>query len=443
MESHAHGARPSLAQSRLSALRRPSRAALTHAALGLLTASGAVVALGLSASKPPLAPFNEPDRPDWLGGPIADLGPRLGDLSFVVLLGLMLVLYVVVVANARLLSVRASLAAVLALHVVFAVAPPLVQTDIFGYLMYGRLGVLHDLVPYLHVANDAPDDPIRRYVGWKHFPSPYGPVFTLATYPLVWLPVPLAIWVLKASAAAASLGCVALTWSTARRLQRPALAAAVFVGLNPLLLVWGVGAAHNDLFMLLLMLIGVRLAVAGSEAAGAATVVLAGAVKSTSGLVLPFLVAGTAHRGRALAGAATAVLLLGAVSIAAFGVRGVGGMVATVLDQGALISGHSVPNDLFRAFGANGLPRPLRPLFAGLLLVIVVLLLRRTWRGADWVTSAGWATLALLCTVTFLMPWYVVWLLPLAALAEGPGLRWATLAMTGFLVVGRAIVLLS
>jgi hypothetical protein len=318
-----------------------------------------------------------------------------------------------------------------------------VQTDIFGYLMYARLGVVHDLVPYLHVANDVPDDPIRRYVGWKHFPSPYGAAFTLASYPLALLPVPVAMWVLKGSTAAASLLAVALTWSCARRLGRPALAAALFVGLNPLLLIWGVGAAHNDLFMVALMVGGLRLAVAGREGGGAALAALAGAVKSVSGLVLPFLIVGARRRGRALAWAAAVVVALGALSLVAFGVEGVRAMVATVFLQGSLISGHSVPNDLFRAFGADGLPRALRPLFAGLLLVVVALLLRRTWRGADWITEAGWATLALLCTITFLMPWYVVWLLPLAALATASRLRWATLAMTTFLVVGRAIVLLS
>jgi hypothetical protein len=41
------------------------------------------------------------------------------------------------------------------------------------------------------------------------------------------------------------------------------------------------------------------------------------------------------------------------------------------------------------------------------------------------------------------MPWYVVWLLPLAALADTDRLRWATLAVTAFLVAGRGIVLLT
>ncbi|MEJ7717992.1 MAG: glycosyltransferase 87 family protein [Thermoleophilaceae bacterium] len=349
----------------------------------------------------------------------------------------------VVVTRASTLGPRSALGAVILLHVLFMLGPPVVQTDIFGYLMYGRLGVLHDLVPYTHVANDVPYDPVRLNVGWKHFPSPYGPLFTLFTYVLAPLPVIVAIGVLKVGTAVASLGAVALTWSCARRLGRPALPAALFVGLNPLLLIWGVGAAHNDLFMLVLVLAGVRLALADRDALAGVAAVAAGAVKTTSGLVLPFMLIGAHRRGRLLAGALLAVALLAVASLVAFGVDGIRGMVATVIAQGRLVSGHSVPNDLFRAFGANRLPPGLRPIFPVIFAVVLALLLRRTWRGSDWVTNAGWATLALLMTLTFLMPWYVVWLLPLAALADTERLRWATLAFTAFLVAGRAIVLLT
>jgi len=146
---------------------------------------------------------------------------------------------------------------------------------------------------------------------------------------------------------------------------------------------------------------------------------------------------------RLLVGALIATAVLGVASLVTFGVDGVRGMVATVIAQGRLVSGHSVPNDLFRAFGAERLPPGLRPIFPVIFAVVLALLLRRTWRGSDWVTNAGWATLALLLTLTFLMPWYVVWLLPLAALADTDRLRWATLAVTAFLVAGRGIVLLT
>jgi hypothetical protein len=60
----------------------------------------------------------------------------------------------------------------------------------------------------------------------------------------------------------------------------------------------------------------------------------------------------------------------------------------------------------------------------------------RAWRrGADWLDSLGWATLALLLSLTWLMPWYVVWLLPFAAVSRSRRLRWVTLAFGVFLLV--------
>ncbi|MBV8956868.1 MAG: hypothetical protein JO179_22210, partial [Solirubrobacterales bacterium] len=60
---------------------------------------------------------------------------------------------------------------------------------------------------------------------------------------------------------------------------------------------------------------------------------------------------------------------------------------------------------------------------AGVLLGIAcaatyVWLLRKVWRGEmDWIDGAGWVALALLITASSMLPWYVAWLMPLAALA--------------------------
>ena len=49
--------------------------------------------------------------------------------------------------------------------------------------------------------------------------------------------------------------------------------------------------------------------------------------------------------------------------------------------------------------------------------------------------GAGWATLALIASLSWLMPWYVVWLLPLAALVRGPALRRVSVALTIYLIL--------
>ncbi len=62
-------------------------------------------------------------------------------------------------------------------------------------------------------------------------------------------------------------------------------------------------------------------------------------------------------------------------------------------------------------------------------------LLWRVWRGElDWIAGAGWATFALLVTAASLLPWYVAWLIPLAALGRDSRLWKASIVLTG--VVG-------
>ena len=53
----------------------------------------------------------------------------------------------------------------------------------------------------------------------------------------------------------------------------------------------------------------------------------------------------------------------------------------------------------------------------------------------DWISRAGWATFALILSLAWLMPWYAIWLTPLAALGGSSRLRKATLALTVYLVL--------
>ena len=59
----------------------------------------------------------------------------------------------------------------------------------------------------------------------------------------------------------------------------------------------------------------------------------------------------------------------------------------------------------------------------------------RTARGADWRTAAGWTTLALLAATAWLLPWYVVWALPLAAVSADRRLRAVTLLFCAYAIL--------
>jgi hypothetical protein len=76
------------------------------------------------------------------------------------------------------------------------------------------------------------------------------------------------------------------------------------------------------------------------------------------------------------------------------------------------------------------------PLLLKIANVAVVLVVAwQVRRRGDWLVGAGWATFALIASLAWLVPWYVTWLLPLAALASSIRLRRATLALTAYLVL--------
>ncbi len=69
--------------------------------------------------------------------------------------------------------------------------------------------------------------------------------------------------------------------------------------------------------------------------------------------------------------------------------------------------------------------------FDVLLVGSLLWLLRRVWLGKmDWIDGAAWATFAVLVTAWAMLPWYVIWMLPLVALGTSRRLWRATMFMT-------------
>jgi Glycosyltransferase family 87 len=410
----------------------------TLALVGLLVAGAALAAGGAQQRLVWFVPAVRANPfPDWLAGPLHGLGLGLAPRGGAALLVLMAVCYLVVLACARAIAPSLVLGVVLLLHVAFLLAPPLFSADVFGYVDYARLHVVHGLDPYLHGAAAAPHDPAAEWVRWHDVATPYGPLFTVLSSPLAWMSVPAALWICKSLAALLSLACLALVWRIAQRREVAPAGAVAFVGLNPLLLAYGVGGAHNDFLWLALGLLGVLLTLERRSAAGGFAGALALGVKASSGLLLPFVLLGAHRRRRAFGGALAAGALVLLVGVAAFGGEALG-FLKQLRQQQDLVATYSVPSRVAAALGFDGIPSGLRLLVAVAFLVTVVLLLWRTWqRRLDWLAAAGWATLALLLSTAWLVPWYVVWLLPLAAVGRDRRLTAATLLFCGYVLATR------
>ena len=381
--------------------------------------------------------------PGWLLGPLrfagvsgAD-GPLAGPL-FYAALWVALLLYVVVLCAARSLGARLALGAVAAVHLLFLLAPPLLSHDVFSYIAYARLGVANHLNPYTHAPADIPNDPGFTHAGSIYAVSAYGPVFTLLTYPLSPLGVPAAFWILKVVAALSSLGVVALVWRIALRLGRDPLLPALIVGLNPLVLVHVVGGAHNEALTLLLTMAGVLLWVSAREPAGVAVATLATGIKASAGLAVPFLVVRDLRR---TIGAAVAVVVaLALLGLLAFGTHALDAF-SLIGDNQGRTSRFSFPYKTAQLLGAL-LPGGrldyrdgVRVAFALAFAAVFLWLLWRTWRRMiDPLDAIGWATFAVLIATAWLVPWYILWLLPFAALSSDGRLRVATMALSAWML---------
>jgi len=324
--------------------------------------------------------------------------------------------------------------AIVLLLSLFACLPPLLSHDVYSYVDYARLGVLHGLDPYVHPPLSAPADTAFAHVTWIETTSAYGPLFTLATYPLARLPVDAAVYALKAASAAAVLGVALLVARLAAARGLDPVRAAAFVALNPLVLVHVVGGPHNDSIAVLLMTLGVAEVLGAREKTGGAALVAAAAVKASAVVALPFALLGSERRrGLLLGGGAAAALLVLAASLA-FGWSWLDAFSLAGENQGRT-SHMSIPITAARLTGLD--PDLTRVAFGALYAALVIHLLTWTARGGDWLRASAWATTGVLIASAWLLPWYLIWALPQAALSRDRPLQLLLLGLTAYQLGAR------
>jgi hypothetical protein len=466
-----------------------SRWATTASALGLsFMVFASIVLVSLAASRASfLSPPSHAEFPSWMSGPLGSLaswfepGRNTLKLTFTFAVAGMYIAYLIVLACAPALRARWAIATVVVLHVIFFLAPPLSLTDVFNYINYGRMEIVHGLNPYTTIPSLEPHtDPSFLISNWHHLLSPYGPLFTIFSFALVPLGVATSFWVLKGVLMLASLAGLWLVWKCAELLGRDPLAATLFVGLNPLVLVWGLGGDHNDFLMVLCLLLAFylllraraeRIGLPVPAASSAARIVPAGArraalrrlvalidgaprplpageagpwrelaagfalvaavaIKASAAILLPVVLLGVARRLRLLSGMAIGAIVLGGATLFAFGPH-----LPNLGEQSKLVTAVGLPNLLGFVLGSGGETTALKSVLGILLIVAVAASAAWAWRSRNWIAASGFATLALLLTLSWTLPWYVLWLLPLAALARTPVLRTAALVFSVYLML--------
>jgi hypothetical protein len=399
------------------------------ASSALAAALGACLWLVLAAAERPsvLSPPTRRAPQQWLLGPLSGALPHLASsprrlqTDLTVALVVLLVAWLVAWVTAPALPLRVVAGAVGLAQAVFLLGPPQPLTDTFNYIVYGRMA-LRGQNPYTVLPAATVHDRAWMLANWHHLPSPYGPLFTLLCEPLAALPDPAAFWLWKVLVVASALGTLALVAWLARRLGRSPQRAVAAAGLCPVVLAVGVGGLHNDGLALVCVLAAAALLVrgrapetgGGGEALAAALAVVAAGLKPSFAVVVPLVVLGSRRRVPALAGAAWAGAAVVAIDLIAFG-----GALPAVGLQGRLATPLSLPTIAGWLTGHGGADATVRAVARGALVVVVAAACAAVaWRRRLTLPAMALVLAAAALSLSWVMPWYVGWFLPFAALAS-------------------------
>jgi hypothetical protein len=309
---------------------------------------------------------------------------------------------------------------------------PLGAHDVYHNVFDARIFWVHHGNPTQQPPLAFPHDPLLRSVpSWRGTPSAYGPLW----YLLAGLPLPFAgdgIWAnvigQKLIAVAFLLVLTGLAMATAEHV-RPGYGAAagVLVGWNPLLLFEAAGNAHNDVVMACFAVAALYAAVRRRWPLVFPLLSLSIASKEILAVLGPVLLVYALRRGNVPRRSIALSLALGAALLVCIyapffaGSRTIAGLGReadhVTSSPGALLYLIVRATSALRwqlVLGAMKLVA--WPVF----LLGYVLLLRGVWRvpsPARLTAAAFWTVFLLVALLTWwFMPWYLFWLVPLAAL---------------------------
>jgi hypothetical protein len=156
--------------------------------------------------------------------------------------------------------------------VLLLLVQPVTSTDLYDYLFRGRMLAHYRANPFVALPNQFSNDPLLKYVAWKHIVTAYGPLWERVS----WLTARLAgqapgaasqptelelLRLLLAYKGLAILGFLlvgAAIWASLRSVAPHAQWLGLYLWLwNPLVRWEGVGNGHNDVWMALTIVLAV------------------------------------------------------------------------------------------------------------------------------------------------------------------------------------------
>jgi len=316
---------------------------------------------------------------------------------------------------------------------------PATSRDIFHYMVQARVLWEHGDNPLTTAAASFSNDPCYGYADWRESPSPYGPLWSILTFFPTRVPGRHAVATLlafKALAVSFYLGTAVLIWLLVGHIKPEARRfATVLYAWNPLVLLMVAGNGHNDTVMVFFLVLALYFAVKERWQPALPALTLSILSKYVTGLLLPLLVLHAWNRTRRT-GRKNFYLGLawsGLIALLTYLPFWAGADTFNGLRQGQGWFVYSIPELMlfgFERWMSTNEAMNMARLASMLLYAIpyVALLWRAKATSGDLLTGSYHALfLYLLLAATLFEPWYIIWVVSLAALL---GLKpWSMVAM--------------
>lgn len=363
-------------------------------------------------------------------------GGRLGAATWVAALALMTVGWLGGIRAARGVAFQEAWLPVVGITtlvlIAFALVYPATAIDVYIYAARSHLLTDYGLNPSTVTPDRLWDfDAYVRYASqeWADDTSPYGPLWNIIAAPATALDgerIAVAVLIFKAMMIAGTLGTAALIHDIARRLQ-PALALSAMLAWLwcPIVLWEGIANSHNDVLLILLVVGALWCWVAGHEGGVVPLLGAAALLKVVAVMLIPAAIVAIAvrtgwnRRLLAIAGQ-SAILSVAALWIAFAPFYDIRGTIEAIQSQrGVWVTSPALLVATIK--DELGYDIDFGLIYDRFSTAVIVLLTVGgavvTWKRPEALARVGYEQLFwfLLLATSNLRPWYVVWLVALAA----------------------------
>lgn len=314
--------------------------------------------------------------------------------------------------------------AVIFVGAIFLFLPPLASGDALTSLFRIKIFALTGTNPYIIAPSQFPGDPWTTGTSWRHIPMPYGPLWTLGSvifFPFIKGSLASALFVYKLVISAAAVACGRLLYIISERLETNGRKTEILFLWNPLLILTVFSDSHNDILMILLLLLGLFFLL--KDKYQFALLALTGSIliKYATILVLPFFLLAIYRKLGNIKAILKTVLPAIILSLGLFYIFWQGFYTFRgVLLASGIVSPNSLIAHTANLFGLGiGFFVKAKEWIFGLAAVTVVIIVFWSARARGRIIKgATFSLMALLFFVTDLFNWYLLWPLALLPLWE-------------------------